>query len=119
MAAVQGGVWLVWSTLGEMTREEVVKECGEGSWAPLVIWREGDKIVVPWFGDQETAIKFCKRNFGTKICWGTLDMVLTDVEKLDKMGWEFRKFTFPNIVKDRVKLEIEVFQLCAQPTIHG
>lgn len=112
-------VWIVFSTQGEMTYEEVVKECGKAGWAPVLSWKEGDKVIIPCFTSQEMAVKFCKRNIAKGILWGSISPIIEDLRWMQEQGWELRLFTYPNRVADRVELDVVILTFHTTPDIFG
>jgi hypothetical protein len=87
-------------TEGQMDQTEVHKECKAGKWAPIFVWREGDKTIVPLFHDAKNSKSFIRRNLPAD--WPKGGVVLTedDVKNMRDNGWEVREMTFPNIIKD-------------------
>ena len=114
--------WFVFATLGEMTIQDVVSECQEQSWVPIVVVRMKEQTVVPCFSSQENAIKFAKRNLPKNQVFGTTLLTEEDLKKLnsewiEKKRWHLDLMDHPRLMKDLGKLDIEVYEFFNKPLV--
>lgn len=114
--------WFVFTTQGEMTLADVVGECQDGAWVPLLIIRTDKGVIVPYFPLQDVAISFAKRNIPKDQLWGTTGLTRADVQKLltewiEARGWKLEKMDFPKRIGDRGNLDVEVFFYTQKPEI--
>lgn len=120
MKALETG-WLVFATLGEMKITDVIHECQPGSWAPVLVFRDGDKTVVPILPTQDHAIRFAQRNLPKGQVFGTLVLTPEDVEKISKeftaKGFTFVELSHPK--KMASKADVEVYEFCGAPDVYG
>jgi hypothetical protein len=120
MKALETG-WLVFATLGEMKITDVIRECQPGSWAPVLVFRDGDKTVVPILATQDHAIRFAQRNLPKGQVFGTVVLTSEDVEKISKeftaKGFTFVELSHPK--KMASKADVEVYEFVSAPDVYG
>lgn len=116
--------WFVFATLGEMNLKEILVECQDQGWAPILIFRKDGKTFVPCFESQENAIKFARRNMPKDQLFGTTLLTDEDLGKLkiewvEGKNWVLDRMSHPRLVKDVAKLDVEVFEYQSKPDVYG
>lgn len=98
-------------TQGHMKFEEIQKECVPGKWAPLVVYRQDDKTILPLFESPKLARRFAERNLPKEWLTGIVNLNPPDGAILDKKGILQKLFTvFPNKLTDIVEFDIVVHE---------
>ena len=98
------------TTSNEMSVADVVRECHAEKWAPVIVMKTENRIVVPVFSLHDVAMKFIFRNFG-KIVEPTSGTIGINEEHFDifiNKGWEVEIFNFPRKI---TTLEIEIVEI--------
>lgn len=95
-------------TTGELTLKNIKDECQFENWAPILILRYNDKVVVPIFKSQLTANKFIRRNIPKDQLVGTIGMIEEDLELFKKRNWEIQWQDHPRKFIDRKDVEVDV-----------
>lgn len=113
--------WIVFATLGEMNTSDVVNECRSGSWAPVLIFRDGQTTHVPVLNTQAHAVRFAQRNLPKDQLFGMLVLTAEDVVKLEK---EFNEKGFTFVFLDHPKKmtgkpDVEIYEFAGKPDVHG
>jgi hypothetical protein len=118
-------LWFVFSTMGEMTMKEILAECQSNGWIPILHFRSKDgKVTVPCFRDQETAMKFARRNLPKKQIFGSTNLPEDDMNKLKRewiegKGWNLELMNFPKSIKDRSEINVEIFEYSEKPDVYA
>lgn len=117
-------IWFVFSTMGEMNLKDILNECQNQSWVPLLIVRTNEEVLIPYFYSQENAIKFAKRNLPKNQIFGTTILTENDIEILkenwvNKKGWKLQGLNHPRLMKDLGKFDVEVFEFSEKPDVYG
>lgn len=112
---------IVFSSAGELSDKDIVKECQQEGWTPISVIREADRTVVPFFESKKVAAQFCTRNFGREIC-GIVELTPEDVSRIQQRwvhekGFVLEKFTYPNKVAKRGELDIEIHEFVEKPDV--
>lgn len=94
----------------EMSYREILKECKNEKWVPILVTRVDEKTFVPLFTSLQTAIQFIKRNLPKGSLVGTMDITEDDARFIDEKGWEPVVYEWPKKVKDIAKFDIEVME---------
>lgn len=104
-------------TDGQMSVNDVAKECVSGQWVPLFVYRhKGDQTpIVPIFQDALTARSFAKRNMGPP--HGAIRLTEEDLAIIQAKGWKTDLMDFPRKLKDRQDIEIglEIHEMEEEP----
>lgn len=104
-------------TDGQMSVNDVAKECVSGQWAPLLVYRhKGDQTpIIPMFEDAFTAHSFAKRNM--KPPFGAVRLSDEDLASIKVKGWITDLMQFPRKLKDRqdIELGLEIHEFYEQP----
>ncbi len=119
--------YFIFTTFGELTVQDLVNECHQQSWAPLLIARPkepGQPTLVPCFATRVTAAKFVERNMAKKQLHGSVTL---DAENLAKLhaewvagrGWKIEYLDHPRRVTGTHQLDVEVFELSTKPDINA
>lgn len=111
--------FVLFSSMGEMTVGEVVRECGQEGWIPTLCWYENDKVIVPYFTDKKVAFRFAKRNITGKTAWGMSSLTDIDIKWAKNQGWEMRHFSYPSLVSSKFELGIERLWFNSKPEVKG
>lgn len=113
--------WLVFATLGEMSLKNVVDECQKDSWVPILVFREGDKTVIPVLDTQEKAIRFAQRNLAKNQLFGTVILTEDDSNKIrqefSSKGFVFESLDHPKRMRGRA--DVEIYEFFGNPDIYG
>lgn len=118
-------LWFVFSTFGDMNIKEVVNECQNQSWVPLLILNSHDgSVIVPCFNTQPLAIQFAKRNLPKHHIFGTAKLPHEDVVKLkadwiEGRGWKLENLTHPRKMTNLGSFGVEVHQYIHKPDVYG
>lgn len=124
-------LYCIFCTQEDMTISAVCQECPSARIQPILVMRHNggnrqivapEKTVVPCFLGRVTALNFCRRNLPDS--WGRGVVNITDPLRgwVEAQGWELIRLDFPRLVKDAVKLEIEVAELPdveVEVSLHG
>ena len=95
-----------------MSFRDILKECKEQNWIPILVMRSGDETIVPLFNFASIAHKFAKRNLPKK--WfssgrlGSMQVTPDDEELMKAKGWTLLPMTFPR--KMDYEFDIEVWE---------
>lgn len=120
MKALENG-WIVFATLGEMKITDVINECQPGSWAPVLVFRNGNETVVPILPTQQHAIRFAQRNLPKGQVFGTLILTAEDIAKISKefaeKGFTFVELNHPK--KMASKADVEIYEFVSAPDVYG
>lgn len=120
MKALENG-WIVFATLGEMKITDVINECQPGSWAPVLVFRNGNETVVPILPTQQHAIRFAQRNLPKGQVFGTLILTAEDIAKISKefaeKGFTFVELSHPK--KMASKADVEIYEFVSAPDVYG
>jgi hypothetical protein len=119
--------YFVFTTFGEMTVQDLINECHQQSWAPLLIARPkeaGQPTLVPCFPTRALAAKFVERNMSKKQLHGSVTL---DVENLAKLhsewiearGWKIEYLDHPRRLTNTHQFDVEVLELSAKPDINA
>lgn len=117
--------YFIFTTFGEMTVQDLINECHQQSWAPLLVARPrepGLPTLVPCFPTRAIAAKFVERNMAKNQLHGSVTL---DVENLAKLhsewvagrGWKIEYLDHPRRITSTHQLDVEVFELSTQPDI--
>jgi hypothetical protein len=106
-----------------MKLKDVFNECQQEGWVPLVVIRS-EQTVIPCFRVHDDAVKFAKRNLVKGELWGTTLLTVEDLQKIEKewigqKSWEIELMTFPKLVGDRGKVDIETYYFVSKPDVYG
>lgn len=108
-------------TDGQLKLNDIIKECINQKWIPLMIYRDIIKSVVhiPLFNCESVAKSFMKRNLPKSWSHGTIALCNNDLVSLSTKGWILQNFEFPNKIKDRTDIQIgfEIFELDESPDL--
>lgn len=104
-------------TDGQMSVNDVAKECVPGQWVPLLVYRhKGEQTpIIPMFEDALTARSFAKRNM--KPPFGAVRLSDEDITNIKDKGWVTDLMEFPRKLKDRqdIELGLEIHEFFEQP----
>lgn len=100
---------------GHMNYNDMVKECQEENWLPVLVLRTKDMPadsppIVPIFQSEQVAAGFIRRNLPKDWLCGTIKITLRDASWMDDKGWRALEFTFPRKMKDVVNFDVEVLE---------
>jgi hypothetical protein len=105
-------------TQGEMSLGEVLRECRNDCWVPLLVMRPDEgPPVVPVFPLEETARDFARRNLPKKWVHGAVALTDRDLEWMDSKGWDVVRYDFPRKLKDVVEFDIEILEFDEPPEV--
>lgn len=117
--------WFVFTTLGDMNLSEVINECQQKGWAPILYLEQHDgQIIVPCFKNSENAITFCRRNLPKNHLFGSTALSAKDVEIINKdwvegLGYKLQLMDFPRRIKDLEKFNVEIYHFFEKPDIYA
>lgn len=93
-------------TDGDLSLQELKKECLPQNWAPILALKTETGIAIPVFRDPDICLKFIKRNAPPKQMVGIMGMSEVDKQKFLNKGWELLWHEFPKLYKKRPGFEI-------------
>lgn len=119
--------YFVYATLGEMTVKDLLAECHEQGWAPVLVARPktpGQPTLIPCFQIREHAAKFVERNLCKKQLFGTLTLdekhlAKLNTEWIEQRGWKIEYLDHPRLLKGTHDLDVEVFELDVKPDVYA
>jgi hypothetical protein len=100
--------YVVIFTNGDLTIQELKEESQKENWAPIMILRTADGVVVPMFRDPDICLKFMKRNIPKDQMAGIMGMSEVDLNKFTDKGWKIEWHTYPKLYTNRPGYQIEV-----------
>jgi hypothetical protein len=111
-------------SFGEMVLKEILEECQKEGWVPLLVIRTKDRTSIPSFKVQDEAVKFAKRNIAKGELWGTTQLTLPDVEKIQKewidgKKWHFEQMEFPKFIGNNGTIDVECYSFIEKPDVYG
>jgi hypothetical protein len=108
-------------TDGQLILRDIMKECIQQKWIPLLVYRENDDVnpILPVFNDEDVAKSFMKRNLPKKWSHGTIMLSEDDLNSIKKKGWMLKNFDFPSKIKDceNILMDLEIFELQEIPDL--
>jgi hypothetical protein len=105
------------TTLGDMTLQEVFDECKSGKFAPLLVYEFEGKRVLPYFSSSNICRRFCQRNLPKKWPSGAVHLTTEDLEILAEQNIQVKEFTWPRNIKDVVIWDVHVHEFVNVPEI--
>lgn len=105
---------------GQVNLSELSFECREKKWIPLAaIKHNSGAIQIPCFDTVELAKQFAKRNLPKEWIRGAIQLGEKEIDFIIKKGWAFKKFTYPNLLKDKTDIEFsfEILDFCEKPEL--
>ncbi len=114
--------WVVIYPTKDVTLRDLQTECRQDNWAPVLILRNGDRIVVPMFRDVKVCQAFIKRNLPVGEMVGFMGASEVDLKTYTDKGWEVEWLTHPKLYTNRPGWEIDAeavesdFELTVHPT---
>lgn len=105
-------------TDGDMNLEELRKECQVENWAPILVLRTEDGIIVPMFRDPQVCLNFIKRNAPKGQMVGVMGMSEVDTKRFTDKGWKIDWHTYPKLYTNRPGFEIAVEVIESDFTLH-
>jgi hypothetical protein len=95
-------------TDGQMNFGDVTKECVEGKWIPLLIYKQKkeETIYLPVFSIETTAKDFIKRNLPKPWIHGGVYLTDDDLKEIDNRGWKLDHITFPRKILNNPDFEL-------------
>lgn len=104
-------------TQGQMRYKDIVGECREQQWVPIVVYRQPGKpptvLSVP---SDAVARQFVRRNFPKQWLCGSVKLTEEDVAQIQRNGWLIEEMHFPRKMTN-YELDVEVLQLAAKPDV--
>jgi hypothetical protein len=97
-------------TQGHMSVYDVKKECGKDGLIPLVVLKKDNKIILPHFSANSICKKFCERNLPKNWLCGGVKLSEDDINSLKIKNWEYQYFDFPNIIKNKYEINVEIHE---------
>lgn len=93
-------------TDGIMSLEEIRNEAQVQNWAPVLVLKTENGIVVPLFRDYKTCFNFMKRNAPKGQLIGIMGMSEVDTSRFTDKGWKIDWHTYPKLYTNRPGFEI-------------
>lgn len=120
------GQYLLFTTVGELKFEEVVAECQEEGWVPVLIVRPpigGGPPLIPVFPTREVALRFAQRNLPKGHLHGVTtlpdaDMHVIRDDWIAKRGWRFEFLSYARRMPKDYTVDVEVLELTSKPDIY-
>jgi hypothetical protein len=108
-------------TAGDLTLEEMKQECQIENWAPVLILRTPEGIVVPLFRDPHVCLKFIQRNIPRGQMAGIMGMSECDTKRFTDKGWKIDWHSFPKMYTSRpgYQIDVEVIESDFTLTVKG
>lgn len=105
-------VYALCCTAGDMTRQEILRECERERWLPVVVMRCEGETFVPCFPSRDVAWKFLQRNLPKQWQqgWSPLKVTLPIVELFQEKGWQTPVYNFPRKLANLAEFDIEVIE---------
>jgi|688.fasta_scaffold53408_9 hypothetical protein len=125
MSNLNGDLWFVFCTFGELTMKEIVSECQKDAWAPILHLACHDgRVIIPCFLSQPIAIRFAQRNLPKNQIFGCAKLPQVEVNKLKEnwvkgKGWLLEVISYPKILKNQGRFHVDVHQYMSPPDIFG
>lgn len=111
-------MYAVLCTQGEMTAKELLKECPENKFAPVLVMRNEEGTIVPVFKSEDMAARFTKRNLPKEWgIFGAIPLTIRDCEWMEEKQWKFCLLTFPRKLVDVVEFDIEILEYEESPDV--
>lgn len=93
-------------TDGQLNLQELRQECQAQNWAPVLVLRTSEGIVVPLFRDPKICLNFIKRNTPKGEMVGIMGMSEVDTKRFTDKGWKIDWHTYPKLYTNRQGFEI-------------
>lgn len=112
-------IYAVLCSQGEMSVQELFRECRQNKFAPILVMRQDDgPTIVPCFKTQETTYKFVKRNIPKEwAVFGAVELTVQDLEWMESKGWQFSLMDFPRKLTDVVDFDVEILEYDDEPMV--
>jgi hypothetical protein len=113
-------MYAVLCTQGHMTVQEIMRECRENRFSPILsmVAHGDDEVIIPVSKNQNVLQKFAKRNLPKS--WGlggAVALTDRDLKWLESKGFKFCNLEFPRKLKDVVEFDIEILEYEEAPDV--
>jgi len=107
---------VIW-TDGEMTNQQVLKECPDNQFVPLfALYDEQGNPTIVLFEHQSVGLQFIKRNVPKGWPQALFQLSDDDMDKMPQLGWKTELWSFPRKIQN-LKHGFEVYEIVDKPEV--
>lgn len=110
-------MYAILSSQGEMTLREVVKECHDDKFAPIVVIKNGENTVIPLFNSDSVLRRFVERNLPKDWIFGSVSLTIRDLHWMEAKSWKFHVFEHPRKLKDIADFDVGILEYEEAPSV--